>query len=244
MVRMDRVKRSSVGIVGKLMLENDLAADRSARKEAVKLDLKANLRGLKVCSTGYEDEVDSSSGEGSSSSSSKSMPSTPARGCSSVASGGERTGSNDLRMGLWRRLADDVLTRLSPGVSMEEPKSVANDSPPREGTESAEMVLASSEPMLLSVALRSSSAKSSGGDRSRSKGPRQSDDEPTSLPESCWSLMTSSAERLRSARRRLLWGRGMSVMARRAATEGEMASSEPTCFGCRRWLRCTFSFFM
>lgn len=47
MVKMDRVKRSSVGIVGKLILENDLAADRSARKEAVKLDLKANLRGLK-----------------------------------------------------------------------------------------------------------------------------------------------------------------------------------------------------
>lgn len=186
--------------------------------------------------------VSSLAGEGSSSSSSKSMPSTPARGCSSVASGGERTGSNDLRMGLWRRLAD-VLTR--PGVSMEEPKSVANDSPPREGTESAEMVLASNEPTLLSVALRSSSAKSSGGDKSRSKGPRQSDDELASFSESCWSLMTSSTERLRSARCRLLWGgRGMSVMARRAATEGEMAPSEPTCFGCRRWLRCTFSFFM
>jgi hypothetical protein len=46
MVRMDRVMRSSGGMDGKLMLENDFAADRSARSDAVRLDLKTALRGL------------------------------------------------------------------------------------------------------------------------------------------------------------------------------------------------------
>lgn len=46
MVRIERVMRSSGGIDGKLMLEKDLAADRSARSDAVRLDLKTALSGL------------------------------------------------------------------------------------------------------------------------------------------------------------------------------------------------------
>lgn len=61
------------------------------------------------------------------------------------------------------------------GVSTEEHTSVAKDSPPSDGTESAEVVLASIEPMLLSEALKSSSIKSSGGDNSKSIGLRLRD---------------------------------------------------------------------
>jgi hypothetical protein len=45
MEMIDRVRKSSGGIMGAVRLENDLAADLSARSDAVRFDLKADLRG-------------------------------------------------------------------------------------------------------------------------------------------------------------------------------------------------------
>lgn len=45
MVRMDRVRKSSGGIDARVREEKDLAAERMARRDAVKLDLNADLRG-------------------------------------------------------------------------------------------------------------------------------------------------------------------------------------------------------
>lgn len=50
MVRMERVKKSSGGIDVRLRLESDRAAFRSARRDAVKLDLKAERSGCKRAS--------------------------------------------------------------------------------------------------------------------------------------------------------------------------------------------------
>lgn len=49
MVRIDRVRKSSGGMDGKLMPEKDLAADRRALRDAVRFDLKADLNGLNGC---------------------------------------------------------------------------------------------------------------------------------------------------------------------------------------------------
>lgn len=97
MVRMDREIRSSGGMVGKLMLEKDLAADRRARSDAVRLDLKAALSGLK--GSLKMDMGGSSMGFSAMSCSSSSTPTDS--GCSSLKMcGGERTGSRDFRAGL------------------------------------------------------------------------------------------------------------------------------------------------
>lgn len=100
MVRIERVMRSSGGIDGKLMLEKDLAADRSARSDAVRLDLKTARSGLNWMN--WYEVVWSSSGLGrfSESSSSSSRDGSGESGCSSMLSGGERIGPSDLRMGL------------------------------------------------------------------------------------------------------------------------------------------------
>ena len=49
MVRIDRVRKSSGGIDGKLMAEKDLAADRKALSDAVRFDLNADFKGLNGC---------------------------------------------------------------------------------------------------------------------------------------------------------------------------------------------------
>lgn len=100
MVRMDRVMRSSGGMDGKLMLENDFAADRSARSDAVRLDLKTALRGLNGINAWELDWSVSELLRLSDSRSSSSCGGFGKSGCSSMLLGGERMGPSDLRMGL------------------------------------------------------------------------------------------------------------------------------------------------
>lgn len=83
-VRIDRVRKSSGGMDGKLMLEKDLAAERKARKEAVKFDLNADRSGLKGCKN--EVEPSSESSAAGIFRSSRPRLSTTARGCSSAPS--------------------------------------------------------------------------------------------------------------------------------------------------------------
>lgn len=44
----DLVKKSSGGIIGIVELENDLPTDLKARKDAVRFDLRADLRGGEI----------------------------------------------------------------------------------------------------------------------------------------------------------------------------------------------------
>lgn len=46
MVRIDRVRRSCGGIEEAVKAESDRAADRNARRDAVKLDVNADLSGM------------------------------------------------------------------------------------------------------------------------------------------------------------------------------------------------------
>lgn len=98
-VRMDRVRKSSGGIEAKLMTEKDLAADRRALSDAVRLDLKADLSGLKGCKNCDLTGWFSGRSNTRKSNSSTSMLS-PAKGCSSSVPGGDKTGSSDFRIGL------------------------------------------------------------------------------------------------------------------------------------------------
>lgn len=100
MVRIERVMRSSGGMDGKLMLENVFAADRSARSDAVRLDLKTARRGLNGINRCEVVWSTSELGILSVSRSSASCGGLGESGCSSMLSGGERIGPSDLRMGL------------------------------------------------------------------------------------------------------------------------------------------------
>ena len=168
MVRSDRVRKSSEGMDEKLMVEKDLAADRKARKEAVRLDLKACFRGLN-CSNRCGVCSSSSSMDSGSAASINASSGLDARGCTRSSPGGESTGSKDLRIG------DILLPRKDglglPGVSTDEIPSVTYDSP-SDGIESIDMVrVDKAEPTLQSLTEMSSSANSSGGDNSTFMGP-------------------------------------------------------------------------
>lgn len=169
MVRRDRVRKSSDGMDEKLMVEKDLAADRKARNEAVRLDLKAYLRGLNCSNKCGVCSSSSSMDSGSASSISASVSGLEARGCSRSSPGGERTGSKDRRIGDILRPRNDGLGL--PGVSTDEMPSVTYDSP-SDGIESIDMVRVDrAEPTLQSLTEISSSANSSGGDKSTFMGP-------------------------------------------------------------------------
>lgn len=235
MVRIDRVRKSSGGIDGKLMLEKDLAADRSARSDAVRLDLNTARSGLK----GREDDesvsATSASCNETKSSSSKSTALT-ASGCSSVVSDGERTGSRVLRIGLAILLRAEGLGLR--GDSIDDTISVTKESP-KDGIESAEMVLVMAEPILAI-----SSSKLSGGDSNRSMGLPLLKVRLSSFSESCrCPLMTSSTVNGVSALRPFFWDkrrRGISVTARRATMDGESTSEARTSRGpLRRWPECS-----
>lgn len=195
MVRIDRVSKSSGGIEGKLMDEIDLAADRRARSEAVKLDLKAYFSGLKGCSNWDLGGSASGCWQTVKSNSPRSRSSI-ASGCSSGLPGGDTTGSSDLRIGLNRLLREAGLAL--PGVSTDDTNSVANESP-KEGIESIEMVLVEKvEPSPLSDMLSSSLRKSSVGPNNMSIGLRLSD-QLSSFSDTCCPLMISSTVKALSA---------------------------------------------
>lgn len=91
-VRRDRVRKSSGGIDVRFMFENDFAAFRNARNEAVKFDLKADLSGRNAerGSAGFSWLVGLSSNTLKSNSSTLGLGIE--RGCCSRSPGGEDTG--------------------------------------------------------------------------------------------------------------------------------------------------------
>lgn len=74
-VKIDRVRKSSAGTEGIFMAEKDRAAFRSARRLAVRLDLKADLNGPNILAA----VVSSSSGEASKAASDRSSRSASSR---------------------------------------------------------------------------------------------------------------------------------------------------------------------
>lgn len=237
MVRIDRVKKSSGGIEGKLIAEKDLAADLRARSEAVKLDLKTDLSGLKGLRN-WDLETFSSGSVDNLISNSSSSRSPPAKGCSSTEPGGDTTGSRDLRIGVDLLRRDNGLGVL--GVSKERPSLVKDSS--NDGIESMEYVLVDmAEPMLQSLTLSSSSMASWGGERSMSSGLRLRD-QLRSFSEPWPQSMTSSTVKDLTVRRRRrsCLGRGISVTARRATSDGEMESGENESRGRLRCDVCRF----
>lgn len=232
MVRIDRVRKSSGGIEGKFMLENERAAWRRARREAVKFDLNADFRGR----TGTLISALLSLGSGEPWKTRKSNSSTSIRGvrggaesgCSSRCPGGDETGSSERRVGVdFRRLEGAY------GDSIDDSVSVVKESA-REGMDSTDTVrVESADPMLLSDGETSSHSSSSGALNSTSKG-LLSNVKLSSFSDSCdRSIMDSTVRRLLSLGlrccRRLrdpFDGGGMLVIANRAATDGGMASGE------------------
>jgi hypothetical protein len=95
MVRIDRVSRSSGGTEDAVNVESDRAAERKARSDAVRLDLKAALRGRKTVSSDLSTSSAEATRASNSSSSSLSTSGSDQRGCSGCLPGGEDTGSRD-----------------------------------------------------------------------------------------------------------------------------------------------------
>lgn len=162
---MDRVRKSSAGTEGMFMAEKERAAFRSARRLAVKLDLKADLKGPNILAVVFS----SSSGEASKAGSDKSSKSALSResGSSSCLPGGDDTGVRVLLVGRTLRPRDALY-----GVSRGDRESVEKESV-REGTDSHDTAreVDKGDAIVLSPIDKLSSSKSSGGLSSTSRGP-------------------------------------------------------------------------
>lgn len=153
MVRMDRVSKSSAGTEDAVNDDSDRAADRNARRDAVKLDLNAVLSGRNTVSGC----LSASTGDGAkTSNSTSSISGLTHRGCSSFSPGGEDTGSKDL-LG-WRNLLPLGVTGLSTEGSVVPKES------PRDGRLSKEPALVDrADVKQLSLVTDASSSKTSSG---------------------------------------------------------------------------------
>lgn len=207
------------------MAEKERAAFRSARRLAVKLDLKADLKGPNMLAAFFSP----SSGEASNTASDRSSRSASSRkrGCSSRLPGGDDTGVRFLLMGRTRRPRDALW-----GVSRGDRESVEKESV-RDGTDSHDTAreLDKGDAMVLSPIDKSSSSKSSGGLSRTSRGPLMklklssfSEVWPCSMDSTVMRLSWGLTERCRVPR----LGGGIEVTARRAATDAGMASVELT----------------
>lgn len=233
---MDLVRKSSGGIDGKLRFENDRAAERRARNDAVRFDLNADFSGLRGC----RDACSHSSSILLSSKTPKPRPksstSTTIAGADSGWSGnlpgGEETGSRERRVGRALRLLAGMWV-----VSSDETVSVENDSL-SDGIDSKDTVrVERTDPRALSHKDKSSSSRSSGGVSNKSRGPLLkvklssfSDSCDLSMIDSTVILFSMAVFDWRMLREDL--GGGMLVIASSAATDAGMTSGE-----CMSWDR-------
>jgi hypothetical protein len=218
-VKMDRVSKSSAGTEDVVKDDSDRAADRSARSDAVRLDLKAVFSGKKTVSG----SLSTSTGEGlNTSNSTSSISGFTHKGCSSFSPGGDETGSSD-RLG-GRNLLHLGVRGLSTDGSVV-PKESPNDG--KLSREPARVDRADVKQLSL-VTEASSSKNSSGGLKSTSIGLRPNEDARLSswlrsFSETCDRGTIESTVILWRMLPRLLGG-GMLVTASSAATEGGTAS--------------------
>lgn len=168
MVRIDRVRRSSAGTEDAVNDDSDRAADRNARRDAVRFDLKAVLSGRNTVS----DSLSAATGDGGkTSNSTSSISGFTHKGCSSFSPGGEDTGSRDLRG--WRNLLP-----LGGVTGLSTEGSVVPKESPNDGRLSREPgIVDRADVKQLSLLMEASSSKTSfGGLIKTSIGFRPSED--------------------------------------------------------------------
>lgn len=160
----DRVRKSSGGIIGVVRVPKDFAAFRSARSDAVRFDLKADLRGGDATST--SDLVSSLEGDFW-----KTLKSNSSTAISGVFSGwSSELPSGDESVRILRGGVDLFPRGIDVGVIREPREGESSiDSSPKEGIESLDNVLVDMTDSC-PFSLFAVSSSSSGGLNKKSRG--------------------------------------------------------------------------
>ena len=226
----DRVRKSSGMIIGLVRLENDLAANLRAFKEAVKLDLNADFRlGISSSTSVSWPSLSCAFSKTLKSNSSKSISDPDLdRGwsCAALSPGGDES-ENNLRVG------KDLLPRDGVMSELRDSDDPLIELLSKDGIDSLDMVLVdASEALPACISRRSSWSNSSGGVRRTSIGLLPKAMLNSFSETSLWSIIDSTvnlgAAPLRFRTLLLNLCGGMFVIARSAATEGGIASGEWT----------------